>query len=53
MALRPEAVLARGFALVSQGGQVVTDAAQVDPAESLHIQFKDGEITVRKSEEEE
>ena len=50
-ALRPEAVLARGFALVSQAGKIVTDPEQVDAAEPLRIQLKQGELIARKEEE--
>lgn len=43
-ALAPEAVLARGYALVSQGGKIITAAAQVAEGEALRIRLRQGEV---------
>ena len=39
-----EAVLARGYAMVFQGGDPVTDAAAVRPGAKLRLRFRDGEV---------
>ena len=39
-----EAVLARGYAVVLQGGEPVTDAAAVRPGAALRLRFRDGEV---------
>ncbi|MBI5780754.1 MAG: exodeoxyribonuclease VII large subunit [Rhodocyclales bacterium] len=42
-ALDPKAVLARGYALVSDaGGQVLTSAAQLAPGQDIRLEFHDG-----------
>ena len=41
-----EAVLARGYALVFQGAEPVTDAAAVRPGAKLRLRFRDGEVAV-------
>ena len=39
-----EAVLARGYAMVYQGAEPVTDAAGVRPGTALRLRFRDGEV---------
>ena len=46
-ALRPETTLARGYALASQGGKLVTDPAMVNPGE-VTLRLRDGRIKLRK-----
>jgi len=48
-ALSPEAVLARGYAIVTRGGTVVGDSARLKPADEIEIRMRDGDVpaTVR------
>lgn len=46
-ALRPEATLARGYALASQRGRLLTDAKQVS-AGQVTLRLKDGEVTLKR-----
>ncbi len=41
-----EAVLARGYAMVFQGGDAVTDAGAVRAGAGLRVRFRDGEVAV-------
>ena len=43
--LSPEATLARGYALVRQGGKVVQSATAVEPGVPLDIDFGDGRVS--------
>ena len=47
-ALRPETTLARGYALVSQAGKLVTDPATLEPGE-VEVRLRDGRTTLRKA----
>jgi exodeoxyribonuclease VII large subunit len=42
--LDPRRLLARGFALVSKGGRIIKDAAQVDIGEKLDVQLHRGRL---------
>ncbi len=46
-AVRPETTLARGYALVSQEGQLIVRPEDVKPG-NLEITLRDGQLTVRK-----
>lgn len=46
-ALRPEATLARGFALVSQEGKLITDPGELVEGEVM-VHLRDGKTTLRK-----
>ncbi len=46
-ALRPETTLARGYALVSQHGKLVTDPDMVEPGE-VTLRLRDGRIKLQK-----
>lgn len=46
-ALRPETTLARGYALVSQQGRLITQADQIVPGE-VEVRLRSGRITLRK-----
>lgn len=48
LALNPNSILQRGFALVSHpGGSLVTSANQSVPGETIHLRFWDGTIRTR------
>lgn len=48
MTLDPEKVIRRGYALVrDQAGQVVTNAATVEPEQELQVKLAKGQLTVR------
>lgn len=47
-ALRPEAALARGYALVSQDGQIINDPAELDSGE-VDVRLARGRVTLLKS----
>jgi len=50
-ALNPQAVLERGFALVSHlDGQLVSSVTQVSPGNPLNVQVRDGSFQVRVSQ---
>lgn len=46
-ALRPETTLARGYALVSQNGRLVTSPDDLEPGE-VDVRLKDGRVKLRK-----
>ena len=46
-ALRPDTTLARGYALVSQGGRLITDAAEVKTGE-VEVRLRAGRVTLRR-----
>ncbi|MEM6771459.1 MAG: exodeoxyribonuclease VII large subunit [Bacteroidota bacterium] len=46
-ALRPEATLARGYALASQDGRLLTNAKSVTPGD-VKIRLREGSVTLRK-----
>jgi exodeoxyribonuclease VII large subunit len=43
--LSPEQVLSRGYAIVRKEDQLMTDASDVDPGDTLVVQFRDGRIS--------
>ncbi len=52
-ALNPQAVLKRGYAIVSQDdGSLVRSVGQVQPGDTIHIQLSDGKIDARTVETE-
>ncbi|WP_080058146.1 exodeoxyribonuclease VII large subunit [Spirosoma aerolatum] len=44
--LDPSNVLRRGYALLLRNGRIITQAANVQPAETLQVQMRDGTITI-------
>ncbi|UCD42905.1 MAG: exodeoxyribonuclease VII large subunit, partial [Chloroflexota bacterium] len=50
-ALSPQAVLERGYAIVTQtGGDLVRSTSQVQPGDDLQVQVSDGQFDVRVKE---
>jgi exodeoxyribonuclease VII large subunit len=45
-ALNPDSVLARGYTIVKKKQTVLTAAAQLEPGDTLVLQFHDGQRTV-------
>ena len=50
-ALHPDTTLARGYALVTQGGKILTDAGEVASAEPLTIRLRRGRVRATPTEE--
>lgn len=46
-AASPQAILARGYAIVSRDGQRITSVNQASTGDQLHLQFQDGTLTTR------
>lgn len=46
-AMNPLAVLSRGYAAVSSGEGVVTDAARLSEGDPINVRFRDGEVLAR------
>jgi len=51
-AANPQAILARGYAIVSSGGQRIKSAGEVHAGDGLTIQLHDGEIKARVEDNE-
>ncbi len=51
-AANPQAILARGYAIVSQNGQRIKSAGEAQPGDGIIIQLHDGEIKARVEDNE-
>jgi exodeoxyribonuclease VII large subunit len=51
-AANPQAILARGYAIVSSGGQRIKSTGEVHPGDGITIQLHDGEIKARVEDNE-